>query len=229
MPNRTRWLLLLGLLVVALVVAVTVPLPSPLELRDWAARLGPSAPLIFFLAHAIVTTTPIPRTAFTLAAGLVFGPVWGLGLAVGASMVSAALGFAIARRLGGRAIARLGPDRVRALEERLCERELLTVTSSRLVGIPFAPLNYTLGVTSVGWRAYVVGTVVGLVPGTAAVVLLGDAVTGGMSPAMFVMFAVSGVLGAAGILVSALGRRRQPADDAAAPGEEAADGEADAA
>ena len=90
------------------------------------------------------------------------------------------------------------------------------MTSSRLVGIPFAPLNYTLGVTSVGWRAYVVGTVVGLVPGTAAVVLLGDAVTGGISPAMFVMFAVSGTLGAGGILVSARGRRRHPAGGAAA-------------
>ncbi|HEY2194319.1 MAG TPA: TVP38/TMEM64 family protein [Actinomycetospora sp.] len=208
MRNRTRALLLLGALVVTLVVALTVPLPSPLELRDWAIRLGPTAPLVFFLAHAIVTTTPIPRTAFTLAAGLMFGPVWGLALAVGASMVSALLGFAIARRLGGRAIARLGPHRVRALEERLCERELLTVTSTRLVGLPFAPLNYTLGVTSVGWPAYMIGTVVGLVPGTAAVVLLGDAVTGGTSPGMIAILLVTGTLGAIGVIVSARGRRR---------------------
>ncbi len=207
MRNRTRGLLLLGLLAVAVVVALAVPLPSPLELRDWAIRLGPSAPLIFFLAHAIITTTPIPRTAFTLAAGLMFGPVWGMGLAVSASMVSALVGFAVARRLGGRAIARLGPERVKALERRLCERELLTVTSTRLVGIPFAPLNYTLGVTSVGWRAYLLGTFLGLIPGTAAVVLLGDAVTGGSSPGMIAILAVTATLGAAGILVSARGRR----------------------
>jgi uncharacterized membrane protein YdjX (TVP38/TMEM64 family) len=206
--NRTRALLLLGVLVVALLVALTVPLPSPLELRDWALRLGPAAPLVFFLAHAIITTTPIPRTAFTLAAGLMFGPVWGFALAVGASVVSALLGFAIARRLGGRAIARLGPHRVRALEERLCERELLTVTSTRLVGIPFAPLNYTLGVTDVRWPAYVAGTVIGLVPGTAAVVLLGDAVGSGTSPAMIAVLLVTGTLGAIGVVVSARGRRR---------------------
>lgn len=212
MRNRTRALLLLGVLVVALLVALTVPLPSPLELRDWALRLGPAAPLVFFLAHAIITTTPIPRTVFTLAAGLMFGPVWGFALAVGASVVSALLGFAIARRLGGRAIARLGPHRVRALEERLCERELLTVTSTRLVGIPFAPLNYALGVTSVRWPAYVVGTVIGLVPGTAAVVLLGDAVAGGTSPAMIAVLLVTGTLGAIGVVVSARGRRRATAD-----------------
>jgi hypothetical protein len=57
------------------------------------------------------------------------------------------------------------------------------------------------------------------------VVLLGDAVTGGMSAGMFVMFAVSGTLGAVGILVSARGRRRRPAGDVTA----ADDGEADAA
>jgi uncharacterized membrane protein YdjX (TVP38/TMEM64 family) len=209
--NRTRGLLALGLLVVAVVVAVVVPLPSPAELREWVLAVGPTAPLIFFLVHAIITTTPIPRTAFTLAAGLMFGPFWGITLAVAASMVSALVGFWIARRLGGRAIARLGPARVRALEARLCERELLTVTSSRLVGIPFAPLNYTLGVTSVRWHAYLIGTLVGLIPGTAAVVFLGDAVSGGISPQSFIAFGISGTLGLIGILVSARGRRRPAA------------------
>lgn len=213
MRNRTRGLLLLALLAATAAIALTVPLPSPLELRDWAVRLGPTAPLVFFLAHALVTTTPLPRTAFTLAAGLMFGPVWGLGLAVAASMVSALLGFAIARRLGGEAIARLGPERVRLLEQRLSRRELLTVTSTRLVGLPFAPLNYTLGVTSVSWRAYLLGTIVGLIPGTAAVVLLGDAVTGGASPAMIAILGVTATLGAAGILVSARGERRRAGID----------------
>lgn len=90
------------------------------------------------------------------------------------------------------------------LESRLSARGLLTVTSTRLVpAIPFAPLNYTFGVTSVGWRPYLLGTAVGLVPGTAAVVLLGDAVTGTTSPAMLAVFAVSGSIGLVGVLLSA--------------------------
>ncbi|MDL5158099.1 TVP38/TMEM64 family protein [Actinomycetospora termitidis] len=218
MRNRTRGLVALAVLAAVLVVAIVVPLPSPSELRAWVMEIGPAAPLVFFLVHAIITTTPIPRTAFTLAAGLMFGPAWGIAIAVAASMVSALIGFWIARRLGGRAIHRLGPKRVQALEERLCERELLTVTSSRLVGIPFAPLNYTLGVTSVRWPAYVIGTLVGLVPGTAAVVFLGDAVTGGISPQSFIAFAISGTLGLIGIVISSRGRRRRRAlpDDGSA-------------
>lgn len=212
--RRTRWLggyralLAVAVLAAVVVVALTVPLPTPLEVRDGVRAVGPLAPVVFVLAHALATTTPfVPRTAFTLSAGLIFGPWWGLVLALLGSTVSAMLGFLIARRLGHRAVERLGPGRVRRLEERLSRRGLLTVTSTRLVpAIPFAPLNYTLGVTSVRRGPFLLGTVVGLVPGTAAVVLLGDAATGSTSPAMFVIFAVSGAVGLVGVLVSARSR-----------------------
>ena len=216
MSTRARWLV--AVLVVALVVAALwVPLPSPLTLRDAAARLGPWAPLGFLLLHAVVTSTPVPRTAFTLTGGLLFGPVLGVVLCLVASTVSAAVGFAVARRLGADAAARtrerIGPGRIRALEERLSARGLLTVVSTRLVpAIPFAPLNYAFGLTTVPARPYVLGTLVGLLPGTVAIVLLGDAVTGRPSPTMLVVFLVSGALGVVGLLVSA---RRRGGPDAA--------------
>ena len=211
--RRTPWLgpALAATVVVAVVVAaLVVPWPTALELRDWARSVGPLAPLVFVVAHALATTTPVvPRTAFTLSAGLIFGPWWGLLLALTGSTASAVLGFLIARRLGHRVVARLGAGRVRRLEARLSRRGLLTVTSTRLVpAIPFAPLNYTLGVTSVAPGAFLVGTVVGLAPGTAAVVLLGDAATGNTSPAMFVIFAVSGAIGLVGVVLSARADRR---------------------
>jgi uncharacterized membrane protein YdjX (TVP38/TMEM64 family) len=78
-----------------------------------------------------------------------------------------------------------------------------------LPAIPFAPLNYTFGVTTVRWQPYLVGTAVGLVPGTAAIVLLGDATTGTASPAMITVFVVSGAIGVVGILLSAR-RPREP-------------------
>lgn len=201
--RRTHWIVL-ALLVVAVVTALVVPLPSPLELRDWARGVGPAAPLLFLLVHTVVTTTPLPRTPFTLAAGLMFGAWGGIGLCLVASTVSAILGFAVARRLGPRAVARLGSARVRRLEQRLSRRGLLTVLSARLLpAIPFAPINYAFGVTSVRYGPYVLGTAVGLVPGTLAVVLLGDAVTGGTSPAMILIFVVSGAIGVAGAALAA--------------------------
>lgn len=209
--GRARWYLLAGLLLAAVVVAFLVPLPTPLELRDRVEGLGTWAPVAFVLVHALVTTTPLPRTVFSLSAGVMFGPWLGLALCVVASTVSAAAAFAIARRLGGRAIHRLGPARVRAVEARLSSRGLMSVTSARLVpAIPFAPLNYTFGVTSVRWRHYLVGTAIGLVPGTTAVVLLGDAATGSLSPASLAVFGVSGAIGIVGVLLCARGPRPEP-------------------
>lgn len=198
--GRTRWFLLAAGLLALAVLALTVPLPTPVELRDQVAALGDWAPLTFLLVHTLVTTTPVPRTAFSLGAGLLFGPWLGLALCLVASVVSAAVAFAISRRLGGRAVRRVGPGRVRMLEERLSARGLLAVISVRFVPfIPFAPLNYTFGVTSVRRWHYLVGTAIGLVPGTSAVVLFGDAVTGSLSPGMLAIFLVSGSLGLIGV------------------------------
>ena len=210
--GRARWVVLAVVLLAAVVLALVVPLPTALELRDRVRDLGAWAPVTFLLAHALVTTTPIPRTAFSLAAGLLFGPWPALALCLVASTASAAAGFGIARRLGGRAIRRLGPGRVRLLEARLSSRGLLSVLSARLVPmIPFAPLNYTFGVTSVRWRHYLGGTVLGLVPGTTAVVLLGDAVTGTLSPTLVVIFVVSGAIGLAGVALCARPTAEGPA------------------
>ena len=60
-----------------------------MQLRDWATSLGPWFPLAFLAAHIVVTVFPFPRTAFTLASGLLFGPWLGIGIAVVASTVSA--------------------------------------------------------------------------------------------------------------------------------------------
>jgi uncharacterized membrane protein YdjX (TVP38/TMEM64 family) len=84
----------------------------------------------------------------------------------------------------------------------------------RLVpAIPFSVLNYLCGLSAVRFWPYLVGTVVGIVPGTVAIVVLGDAVTGRPSPALIVVSVICGLVGAAGIVVAA--RRPVPQDDGA--------------
>ena len=61
-------------IVILVAVALLVPLPTAVQLRDWATSVGPWFPLAFLAAHIVITVFPFPRTAFTLAAGLLFGP-----------------------------------------------------------------------------------------------------------------------------------------------------------
>ncbi|WP_346773843.1 TVP38/TMEM64 family protein [Rhodococcus sp. X156] len=203
-----RLALLAVLLLVAVVVALTISLPTTDQARQWAHDLGPSFPLLFVVVHALVTVTPVPRTVFTLAAGVLFGPFSGVVVAVLATTVSAALALVLVRHLGREAVAeRLRHGRLHAVDQRLEQRGWLAVASLRLIPVvPFSVLNYCCGVSSVRMRPFLLATLVGVVPGTVAAVLLGDAMTGRTSPALLGISLACGAIGVLGLLLD----RRTP-------------------
>lgn len=194
-------LLAVALVAALVVAAVLLPVPRPGELRAWAAGAGAAAPALMFLAYVLATMVPIPRTVFSLASGLLLGPVVGVGVALVATAVSGLLSFAIARSLGRRVVARhMDRAPVKAVDDRLTGGGWLAVASLRMIpAIPFLPTNYACGLSAVRTRHFLVGTVAGSVPGTIAVVVLGDTLTGGTPPALLVTFVVLAVLGAAGL------------------------------
>ena len=67
--SRARLVGSLAAIVILVAVALLVPMPTAVQLRDWATSAGPWFPLAFLAAHIVVTVFPFPRTAFTLAAG----------------------------------------------------------------------------------------------------------------------------------------------------------------
>lgn len=185
--------------VVALV--LLVPLPTAVQLRDWATSVGAWFPLAFLAAHIVVTVLPFPRTAFTLAAGLLFGPMLGVTIAVTASAISALIALLLVRALGWQLSHLVSHPRVGALDERLRSRGWPAVLSLRLIpAVPFSVLNYAAGASSVGVLPYFLATLVGLIPGTAAVVILGDAMTGNVSPLLVLVSVCTAALGIAGLV-----------------------------
>jgi uncharacterized membrane protein YdjX (TVP38/TMEM64 family) len=195
----TRRSVLTAAVAVALVaVALLVRLPTAVELRDWSTSMGPWFPLAFLAAHIVVTVLPFPRTAFTLAAGLLFGPLLGVTLAVTASTVSALVALALVRAAGWQLNRLVRHHAVDRLDSRLRERGWVAVISLRLIPlVPFAPLNYAVGASGVRVLPYLLATVAGLVPGTSAVVILGDALTGHVSPLLFLVSLCTGLVGLA--------------------------------
>ncbi len=210
-------------IVILVAVLLLVPRPGAMQLRDWATSVGPWFPLVFLAAHIVVTVFPFPRTAFTLASGLLFGPWLGIGIAVIASTISAVAALLLVRAAGWR-LDRLVPHpRVKALDARLRQRGWPTVMSMRLIpAVPFSVLNYAAGASAVRVLPYTSATLAGLLPGTAAVVILGDALTNHISPLLILVSLFTASLGVAGLVYEIRTYpRHHPADAASRCGDPA--------
>jgi uncharacterized membrane protein YdjX (TVP38/TMEM64 family) len=198
---RRGILLAIGLIAALVVAAFVLPVPDPARLRTWAAGAGAAAPALMFLTYVVATLVPIPRTVFSLASGLLLGPVVGVTIALVATVVSGLLSFALARSLGRRIVARhLARTSVQAADKRLTGGGWLAVASLRLIPvIPFLPTNYACGLSSVRTRPYLVGTITGIFPGTIAAVALGDTLAGTTPPALLAVYALCAIAGTTGL------------------------------
>lgn len=206
---RRKSIAILAAVVILVAVAYVVPLPTAVQMRDWATSAGPWFPLVFFLAHVVVTIFPFPRTAFTLSAGLLFGPLLGVSLAVAASTISAIIALFLVRAAGLQLDRLVSHPRVEMVDARLRQRGWPTVISLRLIpAVPFSVLNYAAGASAVRPLPFALASFVGLLPGTAAVVILGDALTGNVSPLLFVISAATASLGVAGLIFEVRSHRR---------------------
>ncbi|WP_051162521.1 TVP38/TMEM64 family protein [Nocardia brevicatena] len=209
--DRRIALLLFGAVVVC-AAALVFPLPNPRQIQEWAQTVGPAFPLLFFIAHTLITVAPVPRTVFTVSSGILFGPVLGLAIAAGATTISAVLAFLLVRTLDHERVrARLNHPAVRGIDDRLARRGWLAVGSLRLIAFaPFSVVNYCCALSSVRFWPYVAATVVGIMPGTVATVILADALTGGTHPAMV---AVSIACIAVGLLGLVVDQRWKPVEE----------------
>ncbi|WP_308075332.1 TVP38/TMEM64 family protein [Actinokineospora sp. PR83] len=206
-----RVLIALLAAVVALVVAGSlVPIPSPVEVRDWAAGFGWATPVLFLAAYSLLTVPPVPRTVFNLSVGLVLGEGWGIVIAMAATTIAAALAFWLSRGLGRRWVEpHLERAVLRAVNSRLTGSGFAGVLGLRLIPmVPFSAMNYCCGLSEIRWQPYLAGTFLGSVPGTVAAVLLGDALTGTTPPELLAVYGVLAVVGA--VLMWAALRRARP-------------------
>ncbi|WP_256983687.1 TVP38/TMEM64 family protein [Rhodococcus sp. 15-649-2-2] len=211
-PTRSRRgttlkLLAAAVVVIAVVIVLgTVDLPDPSFIRDRVASAGPWGIALFVVLYAVLSATPFPASTLTIASGLLFGLAVGATVVVFAATIGAYLGYWGARALGRGQVARTEWDRLRRLDAMLGRRGLVSVLLVRLVPLPFSLVNYAAGVSAVGQRDYVVGTMVGIVPATVAYTALGAYGTSPLSwPFAVALLAVLAIAAGSALLARRLG------------------------
>ena len=130
--------------------------------------LGWPGILATFASIHLLTLLLFPVIPLIVACGWLYGP-WGAIISLAAVVASAATSFSIARAVGGAAAAQalLERPKARALADLAAKGGLVTVTLLRLSPIlPYTPSNAVLGLTPMRLRDLVLGTAIGMAPGT---------------------------------------------------------------
>jgi len=175
---KKRALMLAIALLALLAAAAYLPIDDWMErMIEWAQANPRAAKAAFVLAFVIAAVCMVPGSLLMLAGGIVFGVAQGLPLAWLGSTLGAICAF-----LTGRFLARSWVEsklrampRLRALDSAIGHRGWLIVLLARLsIVIPYNLLNYALGLTQVGFGAYVFSTAAGMLPACVVYLYLGS-------------------------------------------------------
>jgi uncharacterized membrane protein YdjX (TVP38/TMEM64 family) len=172
-----RAAILAGAAIVLILAAVLFPL------RDWTAALlawvagrGAWAAVLLVLAWVPAALLLVPGSILTLGTGFLLGLGWGMPVVSAGSTLGATAVFLVGRRLGRDWVrSRIGGLNALRGVDRALEREGLKVVLLLRLSplIPYNALNYALSLTGVGLRDFVLGSWIGMLPGTLLYVWLG--------------------------------------------------------
>jgi len=180
-PQTLKFIGLLIFIAVSIVVFQAADLGryvKPEEIRAAIRSAGPMAPFLYLLIYSIAPVFFVPGWIISIAGGLAFGALWGTVLTVVGATIGATLAFLVARHLGRDFVARLLKGKWAALDDQTATHGFQVIFFLRLIPlVPFNALDYIAGLSKVGVRDYILGTFLGIIPGTFAYVYLGSALT----------------------------------------------------
>jgi uncharacterized membrane protein YdjX (TVP38/TMEM64 family) len=184
-PEKIRWAqlgLIAGLIVVMTVLWRWTPLAhtvSPEAVIGWAKDFGHHwwAPVIVMGLYTPACLLMFPRPLITLAAVIAFGPWLGFLYALIGICASAVVTYYIGRRMKRDTVRRLAGPKLDRMIDVLKKYGLLAMTLLRLVPIaPFAVESIVAGAIHMRLWHVIAGTAIGLLPGTLATTIFGDAI-----------------------------------------------------
>lgn len=218
--NRTVWYLR-GLIIIAAfaVLLVWLFIPSVTAFVDnsvsafmaldqhgierFIHSYGSQAAVVSFLLMIFqAIAAPLPAFLITFANASLFGAFWGGLLSWSSAMVGAALCFYIARILGREVVEKLtGKAVLKSVDSFFARYGKHTILVCRLLPfVPFDPVSYAAGLTSLRFRHFILATGLGQLPATVVYSWVGSMLTGGtfwFVSGLFILFALTIVIVAA--------------------------------
>jgi uncharacterized membrane protein YdjX (TVP38/TMEM64 family) len=191
--------------------------PESLPVLRRALRENLAQAILIYVAATAVgcVVLALPGVVFAIAAGVLFGPLWGTVACLLGATVGSCFAFLAARYLLRDAVKPLlmkNKHIRRVLFEESRENGLFLLALTRLVPIfPYNLQNFAYGVTDIRFWPYAVYSFLFMLPGTAAYVVAAAGVSGGENRLLY--FGAAAVLLAAVTAVSFRLKKRHVPDE----------------
>lgn len=143
-------------------------------IEAWIRDQGAWMPIIFCIIFFIATLLCVPADIFVFIAGTLFGFWWGLLIATVTEYIALIIQFYMSRTVFKTRIQHFldKHPKFSAIDSAICGKGLKIGFLLRLGPVPFAPLNYVLGVSQMNFRTYMLSSP-GLIPSLVPVVYYG--------------------------------------------------------
>src|ERR1700761_2962758 len=171
------------------------------DVRRTVMATGPAAPLTYIVLSAVLGAIFVPGPILAASSGLLFGPVLGVFVTLGATVGTAVVASLVGRR-AGRDSARslLGETRAERVDALIERGGLWAVVGQRFIpGVSDALAAYAFGAFGVPLWQMAVGAFIGSAPRAFAYTALGASIgnrSSALAVAAIVVWCVSAVVGA---------------------------------
>ena len=138
---------------------------------------GPLGYVAYSASYILLEVLAVPAIPVTMSAGVLFGPILGTAIVSFSSTAAATISFLIARYVARDRVLEIAKKNKKfaAIDKALGKESFKVVLFLRLSPLlPFALSNYLYGLTSVNLGEYVLGSWIGMAPGTFAYVSAGN-------------------------------------------------------
>lgn len=140
-----------------------------------ALKNSPNAAWLIIGIFVLVGLVCFPVTVLIAGTAAMLGPLTGLAVAMAGVAASAALSYIIGKVLGKRLFQNYTNTAFLRVRDRIAGAGVLGIAALRLIPIgPFTLVNMILGAMPVTFATFLAGTILGILPGAAAMAILGD-------------------------------------------------------
>lgn len=135
----------------------------------------PYGAAIYIIIYAVRPLAFFSAAILTIAAGSIFGPIWGVILTVIGSNTSASVAYTLAFFLGKGVLDETSESSgiIANYANRMRRNSFETILIMRFIFLPYDLVNYLAGFLRIRYAPFILATILGSIPGTITFVLAG--------------------------------------------------------